>query len=61
MIFLKYYFFFFYCYYYSRKITNNYESLLQQIDNVEMFENVIKQMQENLMEIFQTYERFLKK
>jgi len=39
------------------QITNNYESLLQQIDNVEMFEDVIKQMQENLMEIFQTYER----
>jgi len=39
------------------QVTNNYENLLQQIDNVEMFEDVIKQMQENLMEIFQTYER----
>ncbi|ORX71060.1 hypothetical protein BCR32DRAFT_225581 [Anaeromyces robustus] len=39
------------------QVTNNYENLLQQIDNVEMFEDVIKKMQENLMEIFQTYER----
>jgi len=39
------------------QVTNNYENLLQQIDNVQMFEDTIKKMQENLMGIFQTYER----
>ncbi|ORX43656.1 hypothetical protein BCR36DRAFT_360882 [Piromyces finnis] len=39
------------------QVTKNYENLLQQIDNVELFEEMIKKMQANLMEIFQTYER----